>query len=398
MTSFAGLRGTGSFGTDERPKNFRETILWLEPNGMAPIFALTSKMKTESLDDPQTSWWEETLDITRVRLNDGTNMNDTDTAVVVDDGALALNVGDILQVESTEIAAYDAELVRVTAVASDSAFTISRGFAGSTAATILDNTYFTRIGSAHGEGTGAPGTVSRNPTKFTNYTQIFKTPYDITNTAKATRFRTGDPIKNEQRRKAFDHAEKIEWSLLMGKASEITGSNNQPLRSMGGLREFIVTNAYVYGAAVTVNTFLDRVYPVFNFSGEGAGDQRLAFCGNGALNALNKVVKDSGTTQINYEGIVSTYGMRFGRFVMPQGELLLKTHPLLSRHPRYTNSMFIINPAGLTYRPLRGRDTHIEKNIQANDEDLQKDQWLTEVTMEFHHEKTMAYLGNITAA
>jgi len=393
--AFAGLRGTGSFGTDERPKNFREMILWLEPNGMAPLFALTSKMGTESLDDPQTYWWEETLDTVRVRLNDATDMNDSDTAVVVDSGALALNVGDILLVETTEVDAYDAELVRVTARASDTAFTISRGFGGSTAAAIADDTYFTRVGSAHEEGSGSPATTSTNPTKFTNYCQIFKTPYEITKTTLATRFRTGDPLKNEQRRKAFEHAAKIEWSILFGKAAEVTGGDGQPMRSMGGLREFIVSNRKVFSSAITINTFLDQVYPVFNYSGEGSGDQRIAFCGNGALNALNKAIKDAGTTQITYDGIVGVYGMKFARFVMPQGELLLKTHPLMNTHARYSKSMFIINPPGIKYRPLRGRDTHVEKDIQDNDADKKKDQWLTETTITLHHEKTMAYLGNI---
>ena len=36
----AGLRGTGDWATDERPKNFREMILWRNPNGMAPLTAL----------------------------------------------------------------------------------------------------------------------------------------------------------------------------------------------------------------------------------------------------------------------------------------------------------------------------------------------------------------------
>lgn len=393
--AFAGLRGTGSFGTDERPKNFREMILWLDPNGQAPIFALTAKMAKEVLDDPQTSWWEETLEVTRVRLNDASNMNTLDTAVVLDNGGLKLLPGDLLMVETTEASAYDSEIVMVTAVTDDNNITISRAAAGSTAAAIPDDTYFTKIGSAHSEGSGAPSVMSTNPTKFTNYCQIFKTAYEVTGTAQATRFRTGDPVKNEQIRKAFDHAAKIEASLLFGKPSETTGSNGQPLRTMGGLRSFLTSNRTVYGSPITINTFLDAVAPVFNYSGEGAGDQRIAFCGNSALNALNKAIKDASTTMITYDGVVSVYGMKFGKFIMPQGELLLKTHPLMNVHERYQKSMFIINPAGLKYRPLKGRDTHVVKNIQANDSDTKKDQWLTECTMELHHEKTMAYLGNI---
>lgn len=56
MPAIAGLRGTGDWGADERPKNFREYILWRDPNGMAPLTALLSKMGSESTDDPEFSW------------------------------------------------------------------------------------------------------------------------------------------------------------------------------------------------------------------------------------------------------------------------------------------------------------------------------------------------------
>ena len=65
----AGLRGTGDWATDERPKNFREMILWRNPNGMAPLTALLSKMKSESTDDPEFAWYEEELNA--LRLTEG---------------------------------------------------------------------------------------------------------------------------------------------------------------------------------------------------------------------------------------------------------------------------------------------------------------------------------------
>ena len=43
--AFAGLRGTGDWGTDERPKNFRELILWRDPNGTTPLTAIMSRLK-----------------------------------------------------------------------------------------------------------------------------------------------------------------------------------------------------------------------------------------------------------------------------------------------------------------------------------------------------------------
>jgi hypothetical protein len=46
--AIAGLRGTGDWGTDERPKNFREMILWRNPNGQAPLTAIMAKANSGS--------------------------------------------------------------------------------------------------------------------------------------------------------------------------------------------------------------------------------------------------------------------------------------------------------------------------------------------------------------
>lgn len=53
MSSFLGMRGNGDWVTDQRPKNWRETILFLYPNGSMPLTAIMSKMKSEKTDDPQ---------------------------------------------------------------------------------------------------------------------------------------------------------------------------------------------------------------------------------------------------------------------------------------------------------------------------------------------------------
>ena len=51
--AFLGMRGTGDFVDEQRPKNWREKILQLYPNGDAPLTAILSKMKEESTDDPE---------------------------------------------------------------------------------------------------------------------------------------------------------------------------------------------------------------------------------------------------------------------------------------------------------------------------------------------------------
>ncbi len=54
---FLGMRGTGDWVPDQRPLNWRQQIMYLYPNGMAPLTAILSMMGSESVDDPQFHWW-----------------------------------------------------------------------------------------------------------------------------------------------------------------------------------------------------------------------------------------------------------------------------------------------------------------------------------------------------
>lgn len=392
MVAIAGLRGTGDFSTDERPKNFREMILWLNANGRSPLTALMSKMKSESTDDPEFSWWEETLELVRVEVDaESTSGNST---LSLASGGLFLVPGDLLLVETTQTTSYDAELVEVDDVTSDTEIEVIRGSAGSTAATIAAGTYVTRIGNVYGEGTRSPNVSSRNPTKLTNYCQIFKTAYELTKTTEKTKFRTGDALSNDKKRKMYDHSTAQEMSYMFGKSHETTDTNGKPKRYTGGLREFINTNVTIFSSNPTEDTFLEAIYPVFDYEseGRGAGDERILFAGNGFLNTLNKLARDSNSTRVNFNGVVRTYGMALQEWILPQGRLYVRTHPLMNTHDMFKNSAFVIDPTSIIYRYLR--DTKPQDNIQENDADTHKGQWLTEAGIEVHHEKTMAYIGD----
>ena len=392
MASFAGLRGTGDWGTDERPKNFREYILWRRPNGSAPLTALMARMKKEKTDDPEFSWWEEELNI--IRVFSATGLSATSTTLTISSGGLSLVKGDVLLVEKTETATYDNEHVMVSSVTSDTVIELVRGVAGTTAAITGINVYLTHIGSAYGEGTNSPDVTSRNPTKLSNFCQIFKTAYEETATTNETRARTGPAKKNDKIRRSFDHSRSLETRWMFGVPYETTGANGKPLRFTGGLRHFITSNVKIYTTTPTEDVFLDDIYKVFDYDAGNAGSERLVFAGNGALNALNKMARLSSSTRVNFNGSIKAYGMELQRWILPQGTLYVRTHPLMNQHARYTNSMFIIDPSGIRYRPLR--DTRPMENIQANDADTEKGQWLTEAGLEVNHEKTMGYLGNFT--
>lgn len=396
MTALAGLRGTGDWGTDERPKNFREAILFYEPNGGAPLTALMAKTGKQTKDDPEFAWWAEPVTITRLQLALSASLGASDTLFTVDSPdptastpaanwgvAQHLAPGDILMVEPAEASFSTTEYIEVLTVISDTQFTARRGACGSTAGTIANDVWLLRVGTAFAEGTAAPRAATRNPIKYSNYTQIFKTTYDITRTAANTRIRTGkDPLSNERKRRMTDHSIEMELAFMFGRKSETVGDNGKPKRTTDGLRRQIPTqNTTIFTGALSFtgssNNFLDAVYKVFDWK-TGAGDTRIAFAGNGALNIMNKKAATETNVRFNMEHTIKQYGMEFREFILPQGRLLIRTHPLMNQHSVYTNSMFIVDFSAIKWCPLRGGDTKSFDNVQAKDDDSVRGYWLTE--------------------
>lgn len=433
MSAVAGLRGTGNFGTDERPKDFREMILFLEPNGDAPIFALTSKAKKRVVRDPEYNWWDEPNDQVRLQVNGA--LTTTGTLVAVDSAdptdttldanwgvATHLKPGDQLLVEPTaDNVTFSAEVIQVQQVISETQFVVSRGAQGTTAGNIADDSYLLLVSSAFAEGTAAPEAVTRNPIKYFNYVQIFKDSYEITGTVESTFFRTGNPWSNDKKRKMFDHSRSIEWSILFGRRNESTGPNGKPLRTFNGiLPQIPASRKKIFSAGtgttrLTFENFLNGVYRAFDY-GTPAGDERIMFCGNVALNALNKMVNRqsaggtaAGPTNVQWGGPVKAYGMNLRELILPQGRLLVRSHPLLNRHGRYVSttwtpgiynaSCWILDFASIEYVTLKGRDTRTKDDVQLPDEDVRRGFIQSDCSIQLDRGGlTCTYLGGVNDA
>jgi hypothetical protein len=409
MSTFGGLRGTGDFSADERPKNFRELIHFRNPNGSAPIFAMTSKAGKKSVDDAEFSWWDEPNDIIRLQVNGShaagatlitvDSLDPTDTAPDrVYGTATNLKEGDMLMVEAADTAVWDGtvnEVLLVQSVQSATQFTALRGFSATTAATIGDNVFLTLIGSAYAEGTSVPRAVGRNPVKYSNKIQIFKDTYELTGTVNETNLRTGNAWSNDKKRKMFKHSVDIEMALLFGRMSETIGSNGKPLRTMGGLRDYIPND--FFSVAATIDTLYDKIAPVFDFDSE-AGDTRLAFGGNQCLSEINKLVIAATNAKMELGNVVKIYGRNFRELVLHNGRVLFSTHPLLSRHALYKKSLLILDFSSIKYTTMKNRDTKMRDDVQAKDEDLRRGYIQTDCSLMVDSGGlTNKYIGNISA-
>jgi len=319
--------------------------------------------------------------------------------------ATHLKPGDLLLVEKADAVTFDNELIQVDTVLSDTQFTATRGVGGTSAASISNDVFLTLIGSAYAEGTAAPSATTKNPIKFSNYIQIFKDSYEISGTADKTKARTGNAWSNDKKRKLFKHAADIEWAIMFGRKNESTGDNGKPLRFMGGLREQIPQatpanggRTTVFSSAVTAATFADAVAPVWDFD-LGGGDTRMGFCGNTVRIELGKVIQAETGIRMELGNTVKVYGQAFQEFIMPQGRILLKSHPLMSRHARYKSSMFVLDFAAIKYVTMGGRpDGKVKDDVQNADEDVRRGYIQTDCSLMVDGGGlSCAYLGTISA-
>lgn len=385
-----GLRDTSNFVTDQRPKNYREGMLLLYPNGRLPLIAITSLMKQAPTDDPEFNWWDKELSDQRLQLNATIDTNTT--VLTFTTGAKQLKEGHILESEQT------GELVVVQAdPANDTQVTVTRGFGETAAAAITAtgagvNPFFRVVGSAHEEGSPAPTGINYDPTKVFNYTQIFRNTLEMTRTAQKTRLRTGDQVKEAKRECLEYHGIEIERALWFGERRETT-KNGKPIRLTRGVMEWIgttYTNSFT-GGSVTMSGFEEQMYELFKFG----SSEKMGFLGNRALLCIQQVIRLNSSFQI-FSGI-KEYGMAVTRLTTPFGELVLKTHPLFNQSLDGTtgtasyygmeSTMVCLDMEHIRYRYIAGDDVRYEPKLEDNGVDGMKSGYITECGLEFHFPK-----------
>lgn len=382
-----GFRHTSNIVQDGRPLNWRAGILMAYPNGMMPLTGLTSLMKSEVTDDPEYNWWEKSMQTRRLALTTGINDSVT-TLAFAGGGAFGIKAGDVLMSEETE------ELFFVSAdPTSNTGLTVTRGFAGSTAAAIAvdgsENPFLVVVGSAYEEGSDAPTGVQFDPTKKFNYTQIFRNTFEATRTAMKTRVRTGDHVKEMKRECLELHGVDMERAFIFGRRFEGT-RNGKPWRTTGGIIQTIPAEnrrnwGTEYSDGMNMEQLEEEAYRIFL---EGS-NEKLGFCGNRAVLTINQLVRKN--SHFNIQTGIKEYGMNVMRLTTPFGTLVMKTHPLFNQmrgaagYAGMESSMVIIDQAELKYRYLTDSDTKYEQKLNENGVDGDKSGYLTECGLEIHH-------------
>jgi len=378
-----GLRGSGSWGADERPKNYRETILYLFPNS-APLTALLNKLKQEDTSDPEFKIFTKGLPSQITQIDNGAGYTSSATSLAIDAGTFTrFKAGHVLLVERT------LELMWVTVDPTAAVLTVDRG-QGSAAAALLDNDVLRVVGSQHSEGSDAPTAIYYDPSVISNYCQIFRNSYFLTNTGMQTELRTGKP-KVEAKRETLElQAIEMEQAFFWGGAVEDSASNLAQ-RTTKGLVNFVTSNIKDFADAVTIDAWENFMEDVF----EDGSNEKWFFCGNRAVNVLGKLARSH--TQITSSTNDQVYGLNFQKWVTSYGTLGVVNHPLFSKSAEFKDWGFVVDPKYIIYRYLRGRDTMHLENRQNPGVDAIKNEFLTECGLEVQFESTHAVAKNMSA-
>ncbi len=425
-TSFFGMRGTGDWVANARPENWRETILYLFPNGTAPLTAMLSKMRSEETDDPVFHWWTETLS-TRSATITGI-YTDAGLGSAYASGGVA---GDILYIKMSAAAAAEFRVDRQVLLrdASDPRVDVNGLVTGklingsssyvavklleaddnataSPAHDLSDADTIVMLGSATAEGSPLPDSIAYDPDEFSNQTQIFTDSMELTRTAMKTHLRTGNYYKDLKTNCLRYHSIGIEMATIWGILSTGVGTNGKPKRTTRGIiptikqyapdnvSDYTLASAYsgqawLQGGKKWLNNMLEQLFRY-------GRNEKMAFVGSGALLAINELAETFG--QIRLEVGAGAYGIQVMKWITPFGTIMMKTHPLFSYEATNRNSMLIIEPEELIYRYIT--DTVFKADNSDMDGgqttiDGKKEGFLTECGIEVHHPSVHGYLTGL---
>jgi hypothetical protein len=393
MAAITGLRGTGEFSTDFRPKNYRELFTLLEPNGNAPLNALLAMGSSESTNDPEYKNFRDELPDRAMQVNGAVASTSTGTITIdaSDDNKFAVKGAIVVNSETGEV-------MLVTADTASTTLTVTRNIGGTTFQ-IADNALLFIAGFAAAEGADTPTAISFDATVAANYTQIFRTAFAVSNTLRSTYLRTGDKLEEAMTKALKLHMSDIERAMFFGKKHELNGSSAQPTRFTGGLINSLstvvdITTGYAsYGGSsagqMTEEGFDSLlISTIFKYGSK----QKIAFVGETVANQLQQIGKARWQpTQID-----GTYGLSLTRYNTFAGDLMVHLHPQFRQIPGMKSAMVIIDFPYLNYRYLEGRDTSLLENRQSNGADSVTHEYLTECGLELTQDKVHAYIKGWT--
>jgi len=378
-TMITGARDTNNILSAKRVVDMSNEIALLEPDA-APLTVLMKRIdgKKKIAINPKYNWMEDELAPRWDAINFSTGYTAGDTSIVVDNGSY-FKVGDVIKSPTS------GEQMLVTAVSTNT-LTVTRGWGNTSADTLSDNDKITILANASAEGSSAPTVKTTKEVEKTNYIQTIRTPFEVTGTEDASEMYGGKDITYLQKKMGIEHKRDLERALLFGEPKEdLTGTT--PRRFTGGLNYFITTNRQDASGTLTEAEFETFCETIFRYGSK----TKLLLASSKVISAINSWAKGKLQTVPKDE----TYGIDVKEYLSGHGTLLVVKHNLLEES--YAGYAFAVDTEYIKMRTMQGRDTKLKTNIQANDADTRKDEYMTDIGFQLELEKAHGVLYGVTS-
>lgn len=398
--------------------NFSDRVADLAPDE-SPFFVYLSKVAKVPTDDPQFRFLE---DRTKVSMTDRSFLLFGEETIPAAGSTLQYQVdtsggasvdwlikGMVFAIGQENSSVSDPVIVRIESSPIDEGSTttfIGKTISGADASGNVDNAKCTVIGTSFAEGSGSPDVWSEELDNDYGYTQIFKTACEMSNTARATRYRGyADEFQRIWNLKLREHKVDIERAMLFGQRASQGG-----IQYTEGIAGHILANgtaktgtddlAYSAGSpyfrsATAAQLTYDRIlsdFEVLYDPARGNSGSKLALASLPVITFFNKMGSSSfvdgsiGSNELRYniEKAQGSFGHQVLQIETIHGTMNLVKEPLFRGFA--SGFLCLVDMDNVAYRPLVGngvnRDTQIMTNVQAADEDLRKDMILTEAGLE----------------
>lgn len=366
MPFYNGVFATTINPTELNKRSFASSMLRLYPNGVAPIFALTSQTGKSKAVSSTHGYFTKTLEFAFCYINNGAGYAAGVTTFAIDNGSGAatpnIQAGQILYLQRTR------EIFRVlTVTGGGTGITVAtRPFGRVAAAALVDNDQLVVIGTAFEEGSARPASRGLTTTYVPNYTQIFRNAWAVTDTARASLTEMGHTNIAESRQDgALLHASDIEAAIIFSQPKMDTSVASAPVHATQGIidavAQYAPSNIYTEGGGSTTYTELIGAFePAFQFAHDlGESTMRMCFAGATAMKVFNNIARLNGTVQI-MQG-QTKFGMRYQEFMFYKGTVILMEHPILNGLALQSGTAIVVDMPALKLAYMNGRDTKVEE-------------------------------------
>jgi hypothetical protein len=326
-----------------------------------PTLAILSKRAPQAVaGSPKFQHLEDQPLPARTTVSGSHNATTTTINVATGTGTY-FRAGDVVLLPTAASAAAPGEFVLVSSISTD-ALTVVRQYNGdqTTGGAVSSGDSIQIVGNVNAEFAGARAIKTTTEAVVTNYLQIIRDPFALSNTLEGSTLYGGNDHTYQRQKAATQHALQLERACLFGKPYENTTTAT---RATGGFLYWVTSNVVNANGTLTWPTIESLFQQVFRYGSRN----KLFVISRNIASQLDQIAEGRLVTNVGE----TYYGVNIGRLTTTHGSLMTVVHDQLVND--WSGYGLVIDLENVRLRYLKNRDGNrlglLRTNIQANDAD-----------------------------